>query len=120
MDTTTPKCHRCHRVLRSESSIARGYGAGCARKIRETAKVIDAKPTQVAKAMEIIELGAIVPVHKGRAFRVVSSKGDQTYLTAPEACTCAAGLRGRYDCAHRLAARLLNRKTTTTHQPIAA
>lgn len=100
----TVKCLRCGRTLRSEASIARGVGPTCAGKIAKA--TVDAKPTAIDKARELIELAALVPVKGRRVFRVVASKGDQTYLTAARNCTCPAGLKGR-ECYHMAAVRLL-------------
>jgi hypothetical protein len=109
----TAKCLRCGRVLRSAASIAAGYGPTCGRKIRAAAATVTAaklhKAVAVAKAMELIELGGIVPVRTRRTpvFRTVSSDGTGSYLTARQACTCAAGLKGRYTCYHRVAVELI-------------
>lgn len=105
---TTAKCLRCGRALRSAASIAAGVGPTCGRKIRTAAKTTSHKPAQVAKAVELIELGAIVPLKTRHTpvFRAVSSKGDRVYLVAQQACTCDAGVRGRA-CYHRLAVELI-------------
>lgn len=109
---TITRCPRCRRVLRSARSIAAGVGPTCKAKIAAAAKTTTAKPAQVAKAAELIELGAIVPIRGRRArrtsvFRVVSSDGTRTYLTATTGqCNCPAGLKSR-DCYHGLAARLV-------------
>lgn len=110
---TITRCPRCRRVLRSARSIAAGVGPTCKAKIAAAAKTTTAKPAQVAKAQELIELGAIVPVRAHRArrprvFRVVSTDGTRTYLTAATGqCNCAAGLKGR-DCYHAFTARLID------------
>jgi hypothetical protein len=106
-DATT--CTRCGRVLTSAISIARGYGRTCRAKVIAAAKVADHKPAQIAKAQELIELGGIVPLRSGRTrvFVVVSTSGTGRYLTAPQACNCAAGLKGRSVCYHRIAAQLI-------------
>ncbi|MFF3665409.1 helix-turn-helix domain-containing protein [Microtetraspora malaysiensis] len=67
----------------------------------------DYKQHQINKARELIEDGGIVPFRGRRIFRAVSSDGTRTYLTAPQACTCAAGLKGRHACLHRIAAIIL-------------
>ncbi|GAA2990619.1 hypothetical protein GCM10017559_08330 [Streptosporangium longisporum] len=67
----------------------------------------DFKPAQIEKARELIEQGGIVRFRGRRIFRTVSSDGTRTYLTAPQACNCAAGLRGRHVCFHRIAATIL-------------
>jgi hypothetical protein len=102
-------CLRCGRKLTSAKSIATGYGPTCTRKVKAAAKAKAAaafKPATVAKAEELIEQGGIVAI-RARVFRVVSSNGQGTYLTAPEGCTCAAGLRGKHVCYHRAAATIL-------------
>jgi hypothetical protein len=106
---TTTKCTRCGRVLRSTTSIARAYGRTCRAKVLAAAQLADHKPTQIAKAQELIELGGIVPLRSGhnRVFVVVSTSGTGRYLTAPQACNCAAGLRGKSVCYHRIAAQLI-------------
>ncbi|WP_034090410.1 DUF6011 domain-containing protein [Streptacidiphilus albus] len=106
---TQHRCLRCGRTLRSTDSIARGYGRTCRAKVTAAAKAKAAsqfKPATVAKAQELIELGGLVAIQP-RVFRVVSSDGAGHYLTAPEACTCAAGLRGLHVCYHRAAAAIM-------------
>jgi hypothetical protein len=106
---TTAKCLGCGRVLRAAKSIAAGRGPRCAAKVREAAKAAATvfKPAQVAKAEELIADGGIVAIRGRRVFRVVSTKGDATYLTAPQACNCAAGLKSQHACYHRVAATIL-------------
>lgn len=100
-------CLRCGRALRSTTSTARGYGRTCAAKVRAAAKAAaDFKPATVAKAQELIELGGLVAI-RARVFRVVASDGLGHYLTAPEACTCKAGLKGIHVCYHRAAAAIM-------------
>jgi hypothetical protein len=108
----TPKrthCGRCGRLLTAARSIARGYGPTCHGRVAAAAQAATAehKPAQVAKAVELITDLGIVPIRERRVFRVVSSDGTGTYLTAPQACNCAAGLRGRFTCYHRIAAGIL-------------
>jgi len=103
-------CLRCGRALRSTTSTARGYGRTCAAKVRAAAKAkaaADFKPATAAKALELIEMGGIVAIRGRRVFRTVSSDGTRTYLTAPQACNCAAGLRGKHMCFHRAAAAIM-------------
>lgn len=106
---TTAKCTRCHRILRSAASIARGRGRTCERLARQeaAAKAAGFNPATVEKARQLIADKGIVPVRGRRVFRAVSSDGARTYLTAREACTCAAGLKGKHVCFHRVAATLL-------------
>lgn len=110
--TTTHRCTRCGRILRSAASIARSYGRGCQAKIRAAAKakaVAEFKPATVEKAEQLIADRGIVAIRTRRTpvFRVVASNGGATYLTAPQACNCAAGLRSKSACYHRAAAAIL-------------
>ncbi|MFF4600143.1 DUF6011 domain-containing protein [Amycolatopsis sp. NPDC001319] len=106
---TTAKCTRCGRTLRAAASVARGFGRHCQAKVTAAAKTTGHKPAQVAKAVELIEVGGIVPLRTRhtRVFAVVASDGVGRYLTAPQACNCKAGLRGVSTCYHRIAAELL-------------
>lgn len=104
------RCLRCHRVLRSAKSVASGYGPTCTRKVRESARaeiIATHKPAQVAKAVELIEQGGIIPLRARRIFTVISSDGTHAYKTAPQACTCPAGVKGRFVCYHRIAAQIV-------------
>lgn len=109
MTNSTRQCTRCGRTLHSADSIARGYGRTCQRKIREAAALVTCKPAALAKAQELIADGGIIPVKtkRIRVFAVISSNGTSHYLTAPQACNCAAGLRGHAVCYHRVAAQLI-------------
>lgn len=106
----TCKCLRCGRTLRSVASVAAGYGPTCGRKIRTAAKASAHKTAQVAKALELIEVGGIVPLKakRNRVYYVVASNGVDRYLTARQACNCPGGLRGKGTaCYHRVAAELV-------------
>ncbi|GHH57914.1 DUF6011 domain-containing protein [Lentzea cavernae] len=103
---TTTKCI-CGRTLRAAKSVARGYGPRCFAKIQKAAKVAPFKPAAIEKAQELIADGGILPIRGRRVFRVVSSDGAATYLAAPQACNCAAGLKSKHACYHRVAATLL-------------
>ncbi|MEU5596835.1 DUF6011 domain-containing protein [Streptomyces sp. NPDC020298] len=104
--TTHTHCLRCGRVLRSAKSQATGYGPTCARHIRRAQVALtDYKPHQIASARELIEDGAIIPL-RSVVFIAVSTDGTETYKTAPNACSCPAGLKGSR-CYHQLAARML-------------
>lgn len=110
MTASHSHCLRCGRKLTSAASMATGYGPTCKAKVRAAAQaqVIAAhKPTTIAKAKELIEQGAIVPLRGRRIFTVVASNGNDTYKTAPQACTCPAGLKGRFVCYHRVAAQIV-------------
>lgn len=107
---THTNCLRCGRALKSAKSVATGYGPTCTRKVKAAAKteaVTAFKPAQVAKAVELIEQGGIIPLRARRIFTVISSDGTASYKTAPQACTCPAGLKGRFVCYHRIAAQIV-------------
>lgn len=111
MNTTTAKttkCFRCGRTLRSAKSIAAGVGPTCSARIATAAKTSSEKPAQVAKAVEAIELGSVIPLARRgvRVFRSVSSDGTRSYLTAAHNCNCPAGLKAR-SCYHTLAVQLI-------------
>lgn len=112
-DTAAPApstCTRCGRKLTSAKSVADTMGRTCKAKVAATSKtaaVATFKPAQVAKAQELIADGGIVAIRGRRVFRVVSTSGDATYLTAPAACNCAAGLKSVHACYHRIAATIL-------------
>lgn len=95
-------CRRCRRPLTSPVSIARGYGAWCARlQWADDQAAIRAVFTadQQAKADEANELGALV--HEGHGhYRTVGTRGDQ-YTTSAYGCSCPA----IKPCYHMLAAR---------------
>lgn len=106
----TTNCGRCGRRLTSATSITNGYGRTCKNKVKQAAQaaaVAAFKPAQIAKAQELIADGGIVAIRDRRIFRAVSSDGTRTYLTAPQACNCAAGLKARHACFHRIAATIL-------------
>lgn len=99
-------CLRCGRALRSPKAVASGYGAKCARHIRNAAvDLTDYKPHQIASARELIADAAIIPL-RSVIFIAVSTDGTETYKTAPTACSCPAGVKGSR-CYHQLAARML-------------
>jgi hypothetical protein len=104
-------CLRCGRALRSAKSVATGYGPTCTRKVKAAAKaevVAQYKAHLVAKAEELIEQGGIIALRGRRVFQVVASNGIDTYKAAPQGCTCAAGLKGKHVCYHRIAAHILS------------
>jgi hypothetical protein len=92
--------------LRSQSSIALGLGRTCARKVRLAAQSADLtvyKPAQIVKAIELVELAAIV--RNGATWTAVASNGIDRYDVVPysQTCTCPAEQKGRR-CYHLLAA----------------
>ena len=107
--TQTARCIRCSRVLRSAKSIADGAGRTCKAKIAEAANAAtEYKPVQIAKAVETIELGAIVRSDRPRLYLAVSSNGSTNYVvnTIDQSCTCKAVERG-IRCYHLAAAQIL-------------
>lgn len=113
-DTETGTCLSCGRPLRTTASIARRRGPKCARKVRAVAKVIDltafkdAKAAR-AKAIELIEDGAIVPTRHAGQYLATSGDGTTVYLVdlVEGSCTCKGHQRvGR--CYHGSAAAILS------------
>lgn len=109
--TKTATCRRCRATLTSARSVARRIGNRCLRLERAEATarakaVAGVKPEMVAKAHELIEDGAIIPLRGHRVFQAVASNGVDLYLVASQACNCQAGLKGR-TCYHKVAARIL-------------
>jgi hypothetical protein len=110
----TSKCLRCGRTRRFHSAqaaaAAKPYGRICGALVRAAAvagAVKGFKDAQVEKARELISDGGLVPLRRG-IFRAVSSDGERTYLTAATGqCNCAAGLRGRHQCFHGIAAMIV-------------
>ena len=103
-------CLRCGRALRAARSRSLGYGPTCTRKVREAAKaevVAQYKPHQIAKAEELIEQGALIPLRSG-IYLAPSSDGTRTYKAHRTACSCPAGVKGLHPCKHRIAAHILS------------
>jgi|SRR6267154_492305 len=63
------------------------------------------KSTQIADAAELIADGGAVRL-RGVIFLTLSTDGTETHRTAPNACTCKAGIRGTH-CYHTAAVRML-------------
>lgn len=105
----TTNCRRCHALLTDPRRVAKGIGRRCEQLERQEAAAAAAgfKPATVEKARQLITDRGIVPVRGRRVFEVVASDGAATYKTAPQACTCKAGLRGKHACYHRAAATML-------------
>lgn len=104
--TDHTRCLKCRRPLRKPSPD--GLGPKCRRKVRATARKDTTHPKwQIAKAVELLELGAVVPLRQNRIFLVVSDDGTELYRTAATGqCNCPAGLRS-VRCYHALAARFV-------------
>jgi len=107
---TTIKCRRCHRALRSATSIAAGVGPTCARRERQetAAKLVLASysPTQVDSVKQVLADGGVARTGR-HTFAVVASDGVRRYTvdTTHASCTCKAGQNGRA-CYHLAAAQL--------------
>src|SRR5699024_8387248 len=102
----TVRCVRCGRTLTAAASIARGYGPGCAARIRQAAPDLSGYTgRQADQARELIADGALVHL-RSSVFVAVSTDGAETYLSAPTSCTCPAGLRAKA-CYHTAAARIM-------------
>jgi hypothetical protein len=116
MDTPTiTKCLRCGRALRSLTSVARGYGPGCLRRIAAAQKTIaeegDYTGDQLEKARVLVESNAVIPFglpgqspRRGR-YLVASYRAATTYLTdvTVGTCTCPQGIKALI-CCHLAAA----------------
>lgn len=103
-------CLRCGRTLTSAKSCATGYGPTCTRKVREAAKaeiIATYKPQQIAKAEELIEQGALIPLRAG-IYLAPSADGERTYKAHRTACSCPAGVKSLHPCKHRIAAHILS------------
>ncbi|MCX4458535.1 hypothetical protein OOK58_42235 [Streptomyces sp. NBC_01728] len=100
------RCLKCRRRLRKPSPD--GLGPKCRAKIRRKARNEGEHPLwQVNKAIELLELGAVIPLRQNRVFLVVADDGNGTYLTAATGqCNCPAGLRS-IRCYHAVAAHLV-------------
>lgn len=103
---TETRCSNCGRRLTAKRSVADGKGRACKAKLRRAA-VAEAtegvKADLVVKAVELLADNGLVQI-RPRVFKSMSSDGTRTYRTAREACTCPAGIRGKYLCYHRVAA----------------
>ncbi|GGZ23555.1 hypothetical protein GCM10010387_15940 [Streptomyces inusitatus] len=111
MSATEPaRCLKCHRILRCPSPD--GYGPKCRAKVRRArANATGHHAWQVTKAVELLELGALVPLRRHRSrtqiFLTVSDDGSEVYRTAASGqCNCPAGLRGTR-CYHVAAAAIV-------------
>ncbi|MET7809798.1 SWIM zinc finger family protein [Streptomyces sp. NPDC005395] len=104
--TEDTRCLKCRRPLRRPSPD--GLGPKCRRKVRRKARTETTRPSwQTAKAAELLELGAVVPLRQNRVFLVVSDDGTELYRTAATGqCNCPAGLKS-VPCYHALAAMYL-------------
>ncbi|MER6559760.1 hypothetical protein ABT300_18900 [Streptomyces sp. NPDC001027] len=104
--TAQHRCLKCRRPLKNASPD--GLGPTCRRKVRRAARTESVHPKpQAAKAAELLELGAVIPLRQNRIFLVVSDDGTEVYRTAATGqCNCPAGLRSAR-CYHAVAAEWL-------------
>lgn len=107
-DNTNPvRCHKCRRPLRRPTPD--GYGPKCRRKVRRSGRraATPYPQWQVAKAVELLEMGALIPLRANRVFLAISDDGSEVYRTAASGqCNCPAGLRS-IACYHAAAAHLV-------------
>lgn len=104
--TRTVHCAGCGRKLTAAKSVADGRGRVCRAKLRKAAlakATAGVKPELVAKAVELLADNGLVQI-RPTVFKSMSSDGTRAYRTAPQGCTCPAGVRGKYLCYHRVAA----------------
>lgn len=96
MNTTTCRCGRCDRPLSAPESVADGYGPVCRARLLEAARSIASQysAAQVTKAIEAVELDAVVRVDRD-IHLVLSSDGTVAYeVNLPaRSCTCRARVR---------------------------
>jgi hypothetical protein len=98
-------CRKCGRGLTTNSV----YGPNCWSRLRGPVAALQAsRNPAAARAASLLLAGAYarLPGHGGRVFRTASMSNIGTYLTAPEACTCTAGLYDKL-CYHRVAITVL-------------
>jgi len=100
-------CQNCGRHLRTETSRAIGYGPKCYRRIRSTDLTGQYSPAQIEAAFQLIDDAGILPI-RPTVWATVSTDGQSIHRTAPNACTCPAGIRGTL-CYHRAAVALITR-----------
>jgi len=103
------ECRKCHRPLRSASSVAAGIGPRCAA-IEAATEGLNAK--QVDKMAQLIIDKAIAATRRQGVFHVVNEVGEVTHTCHVNGnCTCEWGLRRKSAdtkaCYHVGAAKLL-------------
>jgi hypothetical protein len=85
------KCRKCHRALRSATSVALGIGPRCAA-IEAAFDGLDDR--QQDKAREAVEDGAVIPTSREGVAMVVSEDGESVHLVSVDGqCSCPHGVR---------------------------
>lgn len=116
-------CRRCHSILRSDKSIAKGIGRTCERnERRERAATVLTRTFKGAeaartKALNLLADKALIPTRHAGQYLAASSDGTQTYLvdTVERSCTCRGHQRvGR--CYHLVAADTLELASARRNQ----
>jgi hypothetical protein len=99
---TAKRCVRCGRPARSARALATGYGERCRRVAYRAARLLEASAVRGAdKAALVLRDGGVLPHPHPGVVRVLSTRGDRTYLAHHNGCTCDAGIYQRA-CYHRL------------------
>ncbi|WP_066073817.1 DUF6011 domain-containing protein [Frankia sp. EI5c] len=108
MTTPAPmRCLRCGRTLTSPPSIAAGFGPGCTRHFRRVAPTLPGfTDRQIADALELLELGGIVPLRGRHVWLTIGHRGTAYRTASTGQCTCVAGAHGK-PCHHAAAVRLV-------------
>jgi hypothetical protein len=90
-NTEQATCRRCHRVLRSASSVAAGIGPRCAA-IEAATEGLNAK--QVDKMAQLIIDKAIVATSRKGVYHVVNEAGEVVHVVHVNGnCSCEWGRR---------------------------
>ena len=106
------ECRRCGRKLTAST----GIGPTCAKK-EAIENAYSAK--QVDDAVELVELGGVIPLRGRRVFLTVGSHGETYRTAATGQCNCAAGLVGRR-CYHAAAVRMITFRPARARYELAA
>ena len=93
-----------------EASLRHRIALGRRSVAKQLAAFADAKAAQ-AKAVELVELGALIPLDRSRYLAVSSSGGDGYVVDVLEgSCTCRGYVYGAH-CYHLVAAEMLQTRT---------
>jgi hypothetical protein len=119
-NTRQATCRRCHRALRSATSVAAGIGPRCAA-IEVATEGLDAK--QVDKMAQLLLDKAIVATNRKGVYHVVNEAGEVVHVTHINGhCTCEWSRRRMTAdvkaCYHVGAARLLAKPLIRKAAPV--